>query len=59
CSVSIGVSRPCSGMAGLDHAMAEADRAMYLGKQAGRNQVFDAHGRAGVFAASSHPPLVP
>ena len=59
CSVSIGVSRPCSGMAGLDHAMAEADRAMYLGKQAGRNQVFDADGRAGVFAASSHPPLVP
>ncbi|MCA0327289.1 MAG: GGDEF domain-containing protein [Proteobacteria bacterium] len=57
-TVSIGVSRGFHDMAGFERAVDQADRAMYRGKGAGRNQV---HGVEGVFVPTpppSNPPSV-
>ena len=39
CTVTIGVSGSFDSEAGLDHALQEADAALYRGKHAGRNRV--------------------
>lgn len=42
CTVSIGVAWPCTSLAGVDDAAAEADRALYRAKEAGRDRVMAA-----------------
>ncbi len=39
CTVSIGISRRCTERAGWDRCWAEADRALYAAKAAGRDRV--------------------
>lgn len=43
CTVTVGVSPPFDGLAGLDAAMQQADAALYRGKQAGRNRIVWGH----------------
>ena len=39
CTATIGVSHGFASVHGFDHAMQQADVALYLGKAAGRNRV--------------------
>ena len=55
CTVTIGVSAPFIGAAGLDDAMRQADAALYRGKDAGRNRVEGCAGDAGVGAGDCAP----
>ncbi|WP_164886824.1 GGDEF domain-containing protein [Piscinibacter defluvii] len=42
CTVSVGISQPCTSRAGWDAAWREADRALYAAKRAGRDRVLSA-----------------